>query len=324
MVKFGILGAGRIAHTFAEAIKVTSGVLHAVASRDLIRAEAFQTAYAIPRAYDSYDALFNDPDVDVIYVATPHGLHYEQMLKALDYKKALLTEKAFTLNRTQAQAVFQKAKQQKVFVMEAMWTRFLPITHALLKRVESGVIGPVKTLAATFSFEGNHSLEGRLMNKKLGGGALLDVGIYPLTYADLFGSIDGTIQSEVRLSSTGVDAWNYIHIKTPSIRMELESGFLKDLPRHATITGSKGRIEVPSFWAAEEAFIYDNQGALIEHLHIPHRVNGFEYEIQAVIEDIHAGRTENATMPQDKTIKMLEVMDALRASWNVVYPGEKK
>lgn len=324
MVRFGILGAGRIAHTFAKALKATSGKLQAVASRDLLRAQAFQTMYTIPRAYDSYEALFNDPHVDVIYIATPHGLHYEQMLKALDYKKALLTEKAFTLNHTQAQAVFHKASQQNVFVMEAMWTRFLPITHALLKRVELGVIGPVKTLAATFSFEGDLSLEGRLMNPELGGGALLDVGIYPLTYADLFGSLDGTIQSDVRLSSTGVDVWNQILIKTPSMRMELESGFLKNRPRHATLTGSKGRIEVPSFWAAEEALIYDDHGTLVEHLHIPHRVNGFEYEIEAVIEDMQAGRSENATMPHAKTLKLLEVMDTLRAGWNVVYPGEKK
>lgn len=324
MVRFGIIGAGRIAHTFAQAIEATSGILQAVGSRDLQRAKAMQSTYSIPSAYESYEAVFNDPLVDVIYVATPHGLHYEQMLQALDHHKALLTEKSFTLNEAQATVVLQKAKRQKVFVMEAMWTRFLPITQTLIKRVESGIIGPVKAIHATFSFVGDSAPKNRLLNPKLGGGALLDVGIYPLTYAEIFGSLDGTIQSAVQRSTTGVDVWNHIHIQTPTSTMELESGFLKDLPRHATITGSKGRIEVPSFWAAEEAFIYDDQGTVIEHLRAPHRVNGFEYEIEAVITDIEAGRLENETMPPAKTLKMLAVMDGLRAQWNVRYPGEKK
>ncbi len=323
MIRFGILGAGRIAHSFAKAMDFTSGKIVGVASRDLSRAQDFQGEYGIEKAYGSYQAMFEDPTIDVIYVATPHGLHYTQMLEALDYHKALLTEKAFTLNAKEAKDVFEKTKAKNLFVMEAMWTRFLPITQALLNRVESGIIGTVKQVNATFSFEGNLDEKGRLMNPLLGGGALLDVGIYPLTYADLFGTLEGNIDAAYQRASTGIDLWNKIEIKAQGFQATLESGFLEDKPRHATIIGSKGRIEVPSFWAAEEAFIYDLEGGLTEHLSIPHTVNGFEYEIQAVIDDLEASRKENKVMPPAKTLKMLNVMDDLRAQWNVVYPGEK-
>ena len=323
MIRFGILGAGRIAHTFAQAIQATSGTLHAVASRDFTRAQAFQQNYAIAKAYGSYPALYDDPDVDVIYVATPHGLHYTQMMAALDSKKHLLTEKAFTLNAREAREVFDKAKTQNTFVMEAMWTRFLPVTRTLETRISEGIIGPVKSLKATFSFAGDLRESGRLMNPSLGGGALLDVGIYPLTYADLFGRIPDSLTSQHTKSNTGVDLWNQIEIDTGDFQATLESGFLENKPREAIITGENGQIIVPSFWAAEDAFIYDANGQLIEHVHHPHAVNGFEYEIEAVIEAIAQQVREHPIMPHAKTIEMLERMDALRNAWGVVYPGEK-
>lgn len=323
MIRFGICGAGRIAHTFAKAIKATSGHALAIASRDLSRAQAFQKEYGMDKAYGSYQAMFEDAEIDVIYLATPHGLHYDQMMMALDFGKALLTEKAFTLNAKQAAQVFAKARAKNLFVMEAMWTRFLPITQALLNRVNSGVIGPVNQVSATFSFEGDLDEKGRLMNPLLGGGALLDVGIYPLTYADLFGTVQGAIEASHKRSVTGVDLWNKVTIHTPTFKAVIESGFLENKPRHATIIGTKGRIEVPMFWAAEEAFITDAKGSIMEHLSFPHPVNGFEYEIQAVIDDLEANRKENAVMPPSKTLEMLAVMDDWRARWNVVYPGEK-
>ena len=323
MIRFGILGAGRIAHTFAQAIQSTPGIMHAVASRDLKRAQSFQSRYPIAKAYGSYQKLYDDPEVDVIYVATPHGLHYTHMMAALDAKKHLLTEKAFTLNAREAQEVFDKAKTQNVFVMEAMWTRFLPVTQTLLKRVSDGIIGPMKSLKATFSFAGDLRESGRLMNAELGGGALLDVGIYPLTYADLFGRLSGAMTSQHTKSKTGVDLWNKIEIHAGDFQATLESGFLDDKPREAIITGAHGKIVVPSFWAAEEAFIYDARGVMIEHIHHPHRVNGFEYEIEAVIDALNHHLLEHPIMPHAKTIEMLEHMDAIRNEWGVVYPREK-
>jgi len=323
MIRFGIIGAGRIAHTFAQAITATSGKIHAVASRDINRAKSFQKAYGIERAYDSYQALYKDSAVDIVYVATPHGLHEAQMQEALTYQKALLTEKAFTLNAAQARGILERANAQNVFVMEAMWTRFLPVIQAVQDVLETGTIGPLKELHATFSFAGDLNKAGRLVNPHLGGGALLDVGIYPLTVADLFGTLDGTITSDVKQTDTGVDGWNQIHIHTPDSKMVLESGILEDKPRHATLIGTQGRIEIPAFWSAQEAFVYTHEGTLITHINTPHVVNGFEYEIQAVIDDLEAGRIENTIMPHATTLRLLDVMDQLRQSWGVRYPSEK-
>jgi predicted dehydrogenase len=228
MIRFGIIGAGRIAHTFAQAIEATSGKIHAVASRDLNRAKSFQETYGIERAYDSYQALYEDSAVDIVYVATPHGLHAAHMQEALTYQKALLTEKAFTLNADQARDILKRAKAQNVFVMEAMWTRFLPVVQAVQEKLEKGTIGPLKELHATFSFAGDLNEAGRLVNPHLGGGALLDVGIYPLTVADLFGTLNGTITSDVKKTVTGVDGWNHVRIQTPELKMVLESGIFEN------------------------------------------------------------------------------------------------
>lgn len=326
MVKFGIIGAGNIAETFARSLNgINEGELYAIASRKMEKAEAFKEKFNVVKAYDSYQAMYEDPNLDCVYVATPHGLHYEQMLEILDYKKHILCEKAFTLNHKQAEDVFKKAKEQGVFVMEAMWTRFLPTILGVMGHVVEGTIGEITQLEATFSFEGNRSPDDRLYNKELGGGALLDIGIYPITLANLVLGPPALIDSHATLHQTGVDYYETIVYEYENGAVAtLKAGFNKDAPREATIYGTKGKIHIPNFWSAEEAYVYDEDDTLIEHIEYKHPVNGFEYEIKEVIACIENNRLESSIMPPATTIRILKQMDGLRKKWGVIYPQEVK
>jgi predicted dehydrogenase len=300
-------------------------MLYGIASRSMEKANTFKDTFNVKNAYDSYRAMYEDDEIDCVYVATPHGLHYEQMLEILDYKKHILCEKAFTLNHKQAEHVFIKAKEQGVFVMEAMWTRFLPTILDVMGHVVDGTIGEVTQLEATFSFEGNRSPEDRIYNKKLGGGALLDIGIYPITFANLILGTPAKIDSNVTLHDTGVDYYETIVYEYESGAVAtLKAGFNKDVPREAIIYGSKGEIHVPDFWSAQEANVYDEDDKLIEHIEYKHPINGFEYEIKEVITCIENNQLESDIMPHDTTIGILKQMDTLRKNWGVVYPQENE
>jgi predicted dehydrogenase len=326
MVKFGIIGAGRIAETFANSLNgIDEGILYAVASRNKEKANAFKEKFNVEKAYDSYQAMYEDPALDCVYVATPHGLHYEQMLEILDYKKHILCEKAFTLNHKQAEHVFKKAKEQGVFVMEAMWTRFLPTIQGVMGHVIEGTIGEITHLDATFSFEGNRSPDDRLYNKELGGGALLDIGIYPITLANLVLGPPAIVDAHATLHKTGVDYYETIMYEYENGAVAtLKAGFNEDAPRVAMIYGTKGKIHIPNFWSAEEAYVYDKDDNLIEHIKYKHPVNGFEYEIKEVISCIEENRLESNIMPHETTIRILKQMDSLRKKWGIVYPQEVK
>ena len=324
MVKFGVIGAGRIANVFATSMKVTSnGQLQAVASRNLKRAEDFKEKYGFEKAYGSYQALYEDSSVDCIYVATPHGLHYEQMMEILDYGKHILCEKPFTLNHKQAQAVFKKAKEKKLFVMEAMWTRFLPVIKAVKQKVDEGMIGTIKHLEATFHFNPEKNNEDRLFKRELGGGALLDIGIYPITFANLFLGRPNEVSSEVRMYKTGVDLEETITYHYDTAQAVLKASLDKEDKRDAVIIGSKGTIIVPRFWEAQKAMVYDTNNHLLETIEYKHEAAGFEYEIQEVINCIQNGKLESGIMPASETIEILKQMDNLRQSWGLTYPQEK-
>ncbi len=322
MIRFGIIGAGNIAHTFAEALAATSGHRYAVASRDLNKAKTFKQTHGFDKAYGSYQALFEDEQVDCVYIATPHGYHYDHMMAALDYNKPILCEKAFTLNAKQAKAVFAKAKAKGIFVMEAMWTRFLPTIQAVQSTIKNGIIGEVETLTANFHFNPEQDHAHRLFNPILGGGALLDIGIYPLTLANLMLGEPQTLTSTVTKYETGIDLEETITYKTSTVTAHLSASLAKPVNRDAEITGTKGTIKIPGFWAAEHAHIYDLNGQHLNTIENPHPVNGFEYQINHVIECLKNGLTESPIMPAKTTIAMLKHMDDLRQSWGITYPQE--
>lgn len=324
MVRFGVMGAGKIASTFAISASGVGEHLYAIAARDLQRAEEFKKLHGFEVAYGSYEVMLSDPLVDCVYIATPHGLHYEHMLLALEHKKHILCEKAFTLNQKQALDVFEKAKKHKLFVMEALWTRFLPVIQEVKRSIERGDIGEIIQIDAAFCFNANLSDESRLAKKDLGGGALLDVGIYPITIANLFLGTPVAIESEVEFHHTGVDLSNKITYLYPSAEANLISSLGYEEPRDAFIYGTKGYIQIPHFNGAQQATIFDRNHKIIREIDHKHLVNGLEYEIFETVRCIKKKLLESPIMPHVTTLEILRQMDEIRAQWNLIYPQEIK
>lgn len=322
MMRFGLIGAGAIAHAFSKAAKASGYTLETVASRSLDKAIQFQTQYGYLKAYDTYEALYQDESVDAIYVATPHGLHYEQMLEILRYKKHILCEKAFTLNAVQAAHIFKLASEAGVYVMEAMWTRFLPVTRAIQNYLQSGILGHIKKMAVQFSFSAPFDAQSRLYNPALGGGALLDIGIYPITYANIFLGAPLQIDAIGKLTPTQVDGEIEMTYHYPHATAHLRASILEATGDDAWITCEKGTIHVPQFWCAQKAFIYDEHHVLIEEIHLPHKINGYEYELAAFVKAASHQPYQNLLLSSADTIGILEQMDDIRRQIGVVYPNE--
>ncbi len=323
MIRFGVIGSGNIAHTFCQAMSVVSGAeLYAIASRDLDKAKRYQAEYNIAKAYGSYVALLEDPLVDCVYIATPHGLHYEQMMLVLDYHKAILCEKAFTLNERQAKEVFEKASTLGLFVMEAMWTRFLPTIKAVKSLCDEGAIGEITELEASLCFKIDVPNTNRVFAKALGGGALLDVGIYPITFANLILGVPKNIEATMTKARTDVDASNDIIYHYDRAKAYLKSSVVEASPPNARIVGTKGSILIPRFWSASEAYVYDVKGNLVNIIKHPHEVNGFEYEIREVVRCLNAKKLESPKMTHTQSLTILKQMDTIRNMWSLTYPQE--
>jgi predicted dehydrogenase len=326
MLKIGIIGAGNIAKTFIEAvIKGNVNVtLEAIASRDILKAIEYKNLYSFKKAYGSYQDLYNDFEVDLIYVATPHSFHYEQMLQIIDHNKHVICEKPFTLNSKQAEEVFKKAKEKNLFVMEALWTRFLPTIKELKELINKGIIGEIEKVEANFCFKTNLDQNHRLRNLNLGGGALLDLGVYTITFANIFLGKPESISSKVVMDEqTGVDIDEEIVFKYKDNKLAiLNSSIIKDMPSVGTIYGEKGYVLVENFHQTELAKIYNYNNEIIGSIEHPHSVNGFEYEILSAIDSIEKGRIEDPHIPHSETIKILKQMDDIRQSWNLIYPQE--
>jgi predicted dehydrogenase len=323
MIRFGVIGAGNIARKFCEAANGVEANLYAVASRNIEKAKDYQKTYGFEKAYGSYASMFADPLVDCVYIATPHGLHYEHMMLALDYNKHILCEKAFTLNEKQAKAVLDKAHEKGCFVMEALWTRFIPTMREVQSLVNEGIIGDITKVEANFCFKASKEDDNRLFAPHLGGGALLDIGIYPLTFANLFLGSPKKIESKVAYYHTGVDLSSEIKFIYDNATAHLVSSFDYTLPIDGFIYGTKGYIHMPMFLESKQALIYDETNNLIKEIKQDHIVNGMEYEILEVIKCITDGKLESPIMPHSETLSIMNQMDEIRKQWNLVYPQEK-
>lgn len=323
MIRFGVIGAGDIARTFSDAVNQGNGKLQAIASRNIEKAKAYKETYGYEKAYGSYEELMKNDDVDCIYIATPHGLHEEHMLLALKYNKPILCEKAFTLNYEQAKRVLDLARGKNVFVMEAMWTRFLPTIVELKKVINEGIIGEIKEIKASFGFDFRHNEKERLNDPFLGAGALLDVGIYPITFANIFLGAPLHMESKAILKENLYDLQNEIIFEYKDAKAILRSSFIENMDQSALIKGEKGYVICERFWSTEKAQIFNLNDELIQTIHIPHQKNGFEYEIQAVIQSLNQKELENQTMTHQDTLNIMKQMDELRKSWNLCYPQEK-
>lgn len=311
-IKWGIIGPGNIAAKFAEAVKLMEGTeLEAVASRSKERAEVFGKAYDLleHKCYGDYREIVQDGNVDAIYIALPHPFHKEAALLSLNNGKAVLCEKPVTMNEAEIIEVVGAAKANHAFFMEAMKTRFLPVNRRVKELIGEGVIGDLRLLQADFGFRAPFDPDGRLFNKELGGGSLLDVGIYNLSYSSYyFGTKPLSMKSELFYGETGVDESSSILLAYEDGRhAQLFSSIALDTRREANFLGSEGRVCVPRYSNADQAIIYAKGEEKI--IHIPFEINGFEYQIQEVVNCLKEGKMESDIMSWNDSIEVMRLMD---------------
>lgn len=322
-MKLGILGAGNIARKMAATVNEMEHVeAYAVASRDLQKAREFAQKWNIRKAYGSYEEMLNDPEVELVYVCTPHSHHYEHSMLCLEHGKHVLCEKAFTVNADQARRLLAYGKEKKLLVAEAIWTRYLPMRLVLDQILERRVIGEPIALTANLCY----SLKGirRCTDPSLAGGALLDLGVYPINFAIMvFGNEIEKIESSCIKTDTGVDASNSITLTFKGDKMAvLHSSFLCTSDRRGVIFGSRGYIEFLNINNCEGINVYDKDYNLIESYKPFKFITGYEHEVEACRKAIEEGELECKQMPHSEIIKVMEVMDTIRAQWGLVYPGE--
>lgn len=322
-MNIGFIGAGRIANILAATMaRMEDVTLCAVAARDLERAQAFAEQHGFRKAYGSYEELLRDPEVELVYIATPHSHHAAHMKLCIEHSKHVLCEKAFTLNAAQAREVAALAKEKGVYVAEAIWTRYMPSRRIINEVLASGIVGSITTLTCNLSYPVTY--KERIVRPELAGGALLDVGIYGLNFALMhFGDDIVRTDSSVRFTDTGVDAQETITLHYADGKMAvITAGVLARGDRKGIFYGEKGYIIVENINNPQSISVYDLTDTLIQRIEVPAQISGYEYEIREAMAHIRAGETESASMPLDTSIAVMERMDALRRDWGLVYPME--
>jgi predicted dehydrogenase len=322
-IKWAILGAGKIAHKFAQDFRqVKNASLVAVASRSPERAESFASEYHIPNLL-SYEELYSSADIDVVYIATPHNFHYEQALNCLQNKKAVLCEKPITINDNQLHELIAVAKKKKVFLMEAMWTYFLPCILKAKEWVAEGKIGKLKIIQADFGYKMDFNPNSRVYAPELAGGALLDLGVYPISFACFFAGYKPTrILASGSLSTTGVDETTSVLLQLNDISCVLHCSVGARTINKGYIFGETGFIELPEFHKAFSVQLYSNEQKLIESFEDGRNTWGYNYETQHVTDQLLSGRAESNVASFDSSITVQEIMMDVRRQIGLVYPGE--
>lgn len=322
--RWGLIGPGRIAHRFANGLKVIEDAhLYAVASTSKERAEAFAAQYGAEKTYDSYPALLSDPLVDAVYVATPHNFHYEHVRLCLEAGKPVLCEKPLTVNAEQARKLIEISQARKVFLMEALWTRYLPIYGVVRQWLDEGAIGQVEYLTATFGFRLERDEGDRWLNPDLAGGVLLDMGIYPIAVSQfVFQQNPQTFQAVARLGSTGVDEFVALTLPYPGGGVaQVSCNFITTNSNDCWIYGTRGHIRIhPYFWETGHATLVNDRGEQTVERTL--RGSGFEYEAEEAARCVRAGLLESPGMTHADTLANMRLMDAIRAQIGVKYPFE--
>jgi predicted dehydrogenase len=322
--RWGILATGGIAHSFTSDLVLNGHTVQAVGSRRPDAAAEFAAEFGIPNVHGSYDALVADPEVDVIYVASPHPFHAEHASLALNAGKHVLVEKPFTLNADEARELAALAGSKGLVVLEAMWTRFLPHMQRIREILEAGKIGEVHTLIADHTQKLSDDPEHRINSLELGGGALLELGIYPISFASaLFGAPE-SIQASAALKATGADAQvaTIFRYANGAIASTLSASDTKG-PNRASIIGTAGRIEIDAVWYSPTSFrVLDSVDAVVEHYVSEVNGRGMHYQAIAMEELITGGSRIDARMPVDETVRIMQTLDDVRALIGLKYPGE--
>ena len=323
-IRWGILGTGVIAHKFATGLTfLPDAELVAVGSRTAATAQAFGERFKVPHRHTSYADLAHDPDVDVIYVSTPHPLHRANSLLCLEAGKAVLCEKPFTINAAEAEQLMTFARDQGLFLMEAMWTRFLPVAIKMRQLLAEGVIGDLRMLMADLGFRAEFDPKGRLFDPDLGGGALLDVGVYPISLASWLFGPPTQVTSLAHLGQTGVDEQTAILLGYEQGQLAILAGAVRtETPTHAILMGTQGRIQLhpPIYYPPRLTLSLPGQPD--EVIELPSEGNGYNYEAAEVMRCLRAGLLESDTMPLAETLSIMQTMDTIRAPWGLKYPTE--
>lgn len=323
-MKFAILGPGGIARSMAAAVTPLEKIeRYAVASRSTQRAEEFAKEWGFEKAYGSYEEMLADPSVELVYVATPHSHHYEHTKMCLNAGKHVLVEKAFTANAAQAEELIALAKEKNVLLAEAIWTRYMPSRKMIDDLIEAGTIGRVTSVMANLGYELQNVP--RLQEPELAGGALLDLGVYPINFAKMVLKKDvKKVTSTAVMSPKGIDWMNSITLVFEDDTMAvLHSNMLSGLNRLGVIHGEKGFMEVQNINNCEEIRVYDLDRNLVAVHPVPEQINGYEYEVLSCIKAIEEGRIECEEMPHEETLWVMRLMDSIRKEWGMVYPFEK-
>jgi len=323
-LKLGIIGSGWIAEKMAITIAGMPEVeAYAIASRDITKAQAFAKEWNFTHAYGSYEEMLDDPQVELVYIATPHSHHYDHARMCLLRGKPVLCEKAFTATAWQAEEILNLAREKQVFIAEAIWTRYMPLSHTINQLLESGVIGEPKILSANLGYP--IWQKERMLRPELAGGSLLDLGVYPINFALMaFGTDIKEITSSCVKIDTGMDAQESMTFVYNDGRMAvLHSTMLAKTDRQCIISGTKGHLIVENCNNPQRIQVVDNDYQVINQYDAPRQITGYEYQVYACIEALKNGWLETPYMPHAETLRVMQLMDNLRKEWGVKYPWDK-
>lgn len=322
-LKVAILGAGRIACTMARTLNgMTEACAYAIASRSLEKAQAFARDNHVEKAYGSYEEMLQDENVDLVYIAVPHSHHLSCAKLCISYGKPVLVEKAFTANTTQAKELLDYAKEKNVFITEAIWTRYMPSREIIHNIVSRGELGEVTSLTANLGYALTH--KERIVKPELAGGALLDIGIYPLNFASMvFGNDIVKMDSVCLKHETGVDAQDTIVLTYPDGKIAtLFTTLYAATEQYGILYGTKGYLIAHNINNIDKIELYTPERKLLRTVEVPAQITGYEYEVRSCKKALEEGRLECPEMPHAETIKMMEWMDQLRKDWDIQFPFE--
>jgi predicted dehydrogenase len=320
-INWGILSTGRISEKFALDLQLVSNArLAGVGSRDPDRAREFAQKFKAEKAYGSYEELALDKDIDVIYIGTPHTSHCENTLLCLEKGKAVLCEKPFAMNEKEVLRMIAKARENNVFLMEAMWTRFIPAIRKSLQLIESGAIGDIVHIKADFGYKAQYDPAWRLFNKELGGGSLLDIGIYPVFLILLLLGEPDEIAADAIIGRTGVDELMSAYFKYYNGKMAtLYSTLIANTPAEAEISGTKGYLRINRMWHMSRSLELHLNDGQSETFDFSYRGMGYEYEAEEVTSCLQKGLKESDLLPLELSLQMIKVLDLMRKKCGITY-----
>ena len=322
-IRWGIVGPGHIAHSFAKDLSlVNGGRLAAVASRKLDRAKEFANEYGAEHAYGSYQELFEADTVDVLYIATPHTSHCELTLEALRYKKAVLCEKPMGIRKSEVKRMIAAAKENNVFLMEALWSRFNPSIRKVKQLIDEGAIGKLEYLYADFGFYAlDRDEQGRLLNTQLAGGSILDIGIYPIFLSYLLLGMPKSIKANSRFYKTGAEIQTSMLFEYHDAQAMLYSGLTSKSEMKAEISGQEGSLFLHPRWHEAQGYSFE-KGEDLKHFDLPTIGKGYSYEIEEVHTCIRAGKKESDLWNLQNSLDLVTLLDAIRKETGITFPFE--